>query len=158
MLTRRPIPHNSSGEFVTTILQLKNVGMTDCGHGLRLAAMAAVLALAVAGAPGPLDISGDYNTVQRQTCRCWGQERGRPCYCASPGCEYVEQVSATPPDNGGVFQLTIHAVDNSCYSGQQGPFNLFVDRCGAVLTGATWGKPHAGGPFNPQAQILRSAI
>ena len=117
---------------------------------MRFAAAAALLALAAAGTPGPLDISGDYNTVQKQTCRCWGQAQGRPCYCAAPGCQYVEQVSATPPGKDGVFQLTMQAADESCYTGQQGPFDLFVDRCGAVLTGASW-HARSNATFNPQA-------
>ena len=79
-----------------------------------------------------------------------GQAQGRPCYCAAPGCQYVEQVSATPPGKDGVFQLTMQAADESCYTGQQGPFDLFVDRCGAVLTGASW-HARSNATFNPQA-------
>ena len=57
-----------------------------------LAVLVASLAVrAQAGsAPKPLDVAGDYNGVTRQRCRCWGQDR--PCDCARPDCEYVEQV------------------------------------------------------------------
>ena len=57
-----------------------------------LALLVASLAVAAqaGSAPKPLDVAGDYNGVTRQRCRCWGQDR--PCDCARPDCEYVEQV------------------------------------------------------------------
>jgi len=48
------------------------------------------------------------------------------------------QLSATQPDQNGKFQLTIHAAESGCYSGQVGPFDMDVDRCGTLIAGVNW--------------------
>ena len=101
------------------------------------AALALVALSSCAASPGPLDVAGDYNGVQLQECNCW-QSEGRPCLCASPGCKYVEQLSLSTPTIYGVLQATIHATDSRCYSGKMGPLDMDVDRCGAVVAGASW--------------------
>jgi hypothetical protein len=122
------------------------------GGVLVVLAVALVVKLAGSGSSqgprnaGPLDVSGDYNLVRRQRCYC----PDRTCSCAKPGCQYSEQLSLSKPSETGAFQMTMRAADQGCYSGQMGPFDLDVDRCGTVFAGASWSASTSS--FDPSAK------
>lgn len=108
---------------------------------------ALLLVRAQASSSGALDVSGEYTGVRPRHCHC--DTSDKDCDCASPGCAYTERLTLTQPTNG-IFQLTVQAKTSECWSGKDGPYDMDVNRCGAVLGGFRWSQ---GGPaFDPNAK------